>query len=183
MSGKGKYTYSGNSTYEGDWENSQMQGTGVYIFANGNKYEGEFQNDMKHGTGELLYINGERYVGEWERDVANGKGRLNTSGDVFEGLFRDGKRTDKVHWITKTVIDMKVCGKQIVHVVRALFYHNGNAYKGNWVDDKRHGYGILEGMLISVDTKDSGVGIKGMVKGESWIPKETYYTQAFTKVP
>ena len=48
ISGKGKYVWSDDRTYEGEWLNNNMHGRGVYKWTDGRRYEGEYYNDKKH---------------------------------------------------------------------------------------------------------------------------------------
>jgi hypothetical protein len=47
MHGQGKFTWKSGETYEGSWENGDMNGYGIRVFDSGNKYEGQWANDNK----------------------------------------------------------------------------------------------------------------------------------------
>lgn len=81
----------------------------------------------KQGLGTYTFVNGSQYVGEWRCGVMHGKGRFvdASSGDVFDGLWRHGRR-----WMG------------------ACRYGNGNEYQGRFVTAKngqccKHGPAII----------------------------------------
>ena len=85
-------------------------------------YEGDMANGMRHGFGRLTTP---KYVrlGTWRNDQFTGWGRESRrNGDVLEGKYIDGR----------------VTGKGILKNAK------GNLYVGDFVDNKRHGYGELD---------------------------------------
>lgn len=66
-----------------------MSGKGAYTFTDGTIYEGDFKNGLKEGQGRIIYPNGDLYEGEFKNDKMNGKGRLRTQNVYFEGFFKD----------------------------------------------------------------------------------------------
>ena len=47
--GRGKYVWSDNSSYDGEWTNNQINGTGKYIWPDGRMYVGEWLDNNMHG--------------------------------------------------------------------------------------------------------------------------------------
>lgn len=69
------------------------------------------------------FKNGNVYIGEWsDKNRRHGKGTLyQKDGGIYEGYWTDGHRTGRG---------------------RAIF-PNGEAYDGDWKNDKRHGSGVF----------------------------------------
>ena len=55
---------------EGDCEN----GKGVYTFSDGTVYEGDFLNGENHGKGKITFPNGNVYEGDYLNGVNTGNG-------------------------------------------------------------------------------------------------------------
>ena len=99
--GTGKMTYRNGDIYDGSWENDMKHGHGVYTWSNGCMYDGDYKNDKRNGTGSFknwtgTIYNDEQWTGEYyglhENNVFEGYGKfIITNGDVFEGIFREGK--------------------------------------------------------------------------------------------
>ena len=56
--GKGKIHIYKEGTYEGDFENGEIDGSGVFKWNNGNYYIGEIKKGKLHGYGKLVHRNG-----------------------------------------------------------------------------------------------------------------------------
>ena len=100
----GKYQYSNNMYYEGDFVNDAFEGYGVFSWsttgniADGNSYEGNFVAGSSHGqygtyrwpsyynngTG-MQYWEGIMEGMCWPRDNETGKGKMNFGGQYYEG--------------------------------------------------------------------------------------------------
>jgi len=98
----------------------------------------------------MRFANGDVYVGEWLRGYPWGYGKMQYSdGGYYHGDFR--KLTDENRYQRKDQY-----GEFIGHTHRfphpnghrhgfgLRVYQNGNQYEGDWVDDKRHGFGTLK---------------------------------------
>lgn len=119
--GKGVYTFSENSKYEGEWLDDKMHGAGIYTYTNGDYYSGEWKNGLKDGYGEYTYINGDKYEGEWKNGQREGNGIYTyKNGANYNGEWKEGSRNGKG-----------------IHT-----YSNGAVYNGNWLNDRMHGPGI-----------------------------------------
>jgi len=105
--GTGKMTYRNGDTYNGSWENDMKHGHGVYTWNNGCVYDGDYKNDKRNGAGTFknwtgTIYNGELWTGEYYglhvNNIFEGYGKFTiTNGDVFEGIFRDGKAWDGIY--------------------------------------------------------------------------------------
>ncbi|WP_317931229.1 hypothetical protein [Halioxenophilus sp. WMMB6] len=82
-----KYTGTCNSA-------NQPHGKGIFSWTSGSTYEGQFVNGKRSGQGIMSYPTGARYDGAWIDDKKHGRGTYWTeTGDRFEGEFIDGKMT------------------------------------------------------------------------------------------
>jgi len=90
--GFGKWTYTDNTTYEGEWVETQKHGQGVETWPNGYIYKGEFKNSAWSGQGILIFPDGATYEGEWANGFMNGEGKFTWSdGKEKEGTWKNGK--------------------------------------------------------------------------------------------
>ena len=81
--GRGRYYYSNNEMYEGEWKNDKRYFfyfilITVYLSKSYKWQSNKLLNliIIRHGYGILKDQNGEIYNGDWEFDVFNGQGRL-----------------------------------------------------------------------------------------------------------
>ena len=85
----GKFYYSENEFYDGEWENSKEHGFGKYIGAC--EYEGYWKDGLPHGNGSLTFKNC-KYEGNWYQGHINGKGSVELcNNDKYTGEFKDSK--------------------------------------------------------------------------------------------
>ena len=149
-------SYNSGATYNGmyNFTYSQKTGWGTMVWQNGDRYHGNWSVNKMHGLGVLVeynedatyngtyvgeYINGYRtkgtyfwadgsvYKGEWDHDDnPSGVGKMWISGDdssydVYVGEFKNGSMNGR----------------------GTYYWGNGNTFQGEWVNDKRNGYGIM----------------------------------------
>jgi hypothetical protein len=156
--GHGVLTFSENNVneranYDGDWKHDKRSGNGTLTWKDGQKYVGEFQNDNRHGHGVLttsvnstairydgewkedkrsgngtfIIENGEKYVGEWLNDLIHGRGVLSfPENDILNRTSYDGEWKENA-----------LSGKG------TFIWKTGQKYVGEWLNDTRHGYGVL----------------------------------------
>ena len=67
--GFGKWTYTDNTTYEGNWVDTKKNGQGILTFPDGSTYEGEWANGFMNGKGTFTWSDGKEKTGIWK----NGK--------------------------------------------------------------------------------------------------------------
>ena len=114
--GHGIMTYYNRDVYDGDWANDMKHGHGRYTWYNGGSYDGDYENGKRNGMGTYknwtgsIYNNeiwtGE-YYGEHKDNVFDGYGKFTiTNGDVFEGIFKDGRAWDGVY--TKNGVEIEI---------------------------------------------------------------------------
>jgi hypothetical protein len=108
-------------TFNGEWENGEIEGYGEMKFCDRSVYRGWWHQGKQHGYGEMIemnqktlknhsyygsWVNGcrdgygiedneelvTRFIGKWQRNSRNGPGILITSsGTVAEGLFQNSE--------------------------------------------------------------------------------------------
>ena len=67
--GKGTYTETDGTKYEGQWKNDLQDGQGTFSWNEGTKYEGGFSKNKYHGKGNFFWNNNSKFEGSWD----NGK--------------------------------------------------------------------------------------------------------------
>lgn len=120
--GKGTMKYANGNVYIGNWVKNKRVGKGQLTFANGDQYRGDFENNQFWGIGTYRYADGDTYSGAWANNLANGKGVFSfASKERYEGELVNGK----------------------FNGVGAFFYADGTVFIGNWKDNKKHGEGKM----------------------------------------
>lgn len=118
--GIGTMTFPNGDVYEGSWENGCMDGQGIYRFYDADKdkytseYEGSFSKNVMNGQGKRVYSDKTVYIGTWQNGMRTGNGASwfadgsyfyglwkfdkmlrgvlhLSSGDIYDGEFKDGK--------------------------------------------------------------------------------------------
>ena len=126
---------------------------------NGFKIEGYVNGKFFEGDGKIYFINGDFYEGGLKDNLRYGQGTLteverednNCPGQPYQpitdGLWDDGFIEGTTNGISSSC-DLysyrgsfdKVTGNK--HGYGELIWSNGNSYKGYFIDDMMHGYGI-----------------------------------------
>ena len=130
----GKYYFKDKGTkYTGEFKNGKIEGKGYYHKGRGpfNSiiYEGEFKDGMADGKGIYIYKNKDKYEGEFRNGKREGKGE-------YKWIIYDKKEV-LVPYLFKGYFENDNFGD-----VGTFFYTNGDKYKGQLKDRKRHGKGI-----------------------------------------
>eukprot|EP00736_Rhodelphis_marinus_P013819 Rmarinus@m.27852 len=126
--------------YTGCWKDNMRDGMGVQTWKNGYEYNGEWKRNFRHGHGTLWKtVGGEKrrvYEGGWKNGLKDGRGILSLpDGSRYEGEFKAGVRhgRGKMEYTTSSIVQKD----------DAVAYRNGDVYSGEWVNDNRHGFGVL----------------------------------------
>ena len=82
--GKGKIIYPNGASYEGEWMAGKMNGQGTYRWTSGNQYSGSFVNGAREGYGVYTWASGDRYEGEWKAGHKAGQGTYTYADGVKE---------------------------------------------------------------------------------------------------
>ena len=127
--GSGKTVYKSGEIYDGEWEEDEMI-FGIKLYPNGELYEGECKGYSQHGYGVFRCKNGEKFEGVYYNNHKARGIMTYANGDVYEGEFNNENKKQGQGMMT---------------------YSNGDIYEGRWLDDVKHGFGILT--LVKPDDK------------------------------
>ncbi|KAK4378668.1 hypothetical protein RND71_000530 [Anisodus tanguticus] len=141
--GKGKYTWSDGSVYDGCWEEGKMTGEGRLIWPSGASYEGDFSGGYLHGFGVFNGSDGSIYRGVWRMNTQHGIGRKQyQNSDVYDGCCKEGVRegSGRYAWSNGNMYignwkDGKMCGRGVMK------WFDGDLFDGFWLNGLRHGSG------------------------------------------
>ncbi|CAD8142794.1 unnamed protein product [Paramecium pentaurelia] len=175
--GKGKYTFSDQSFYYGEFSKGCLHGRGEFKSKEGNIYRGQWYNNRMQGQGSYIYNNGCKYEGFWERDLPNGEGmEWYSNGSVYVGNFLNGEKHGfgKITFITGEIYEGEFefddfNGKGIYR------WQDGRVYDGNWVDGKMNGKGTLtwpDGRYYQgeyINDQKNGFGIFQFADGRKYV--------------
>ena len=153
MEGKGKlYFDNGQIKYKGRFTDNEFHDQYGVLYNDMNQviYEGAFENGKRCGTGtEFIYQSMTKtikYKGIWKNDMYHGKGNLKTNEFVYTGEFVEGKFNGYgiIEYIIKEAVYKGFFKDGLKHG-KGKFTTFGNysiEYEGDWVDDKKEGYGL-----------------------------------------
>jgi len=143
------------ATYKGMWLNALPHGRGRMIWPDKCCYEGEFVDGYFHGYGQMVWPfnegNDKIYDGEWVNGDMNGYGRMRyPNGEEYLGIFKDNmrhghgtlkssqnKNTLDTIYVGNWVNDVRSGYGVLDYIIR------GEKYMGMWVNDQRHGQGVV----------------------------------------
>ncbi|XP_005106198.1 alsin isoform X2 [Aplysia californica] len=165
-----------DATYKGTWLSGKLHGLGELKWPDGSVYEGKFKVGLKHGSGVFTIQKSrgqEVRKGTWKDGKLNGYAVVSyANGDLYEGHFQDGQRFG--HGMYKAGRHKSSCASVYIGEWLANMregygvqddIHKGEKYMGMWVEDHRHGNGImvtLDGMYFEgnfIQDKLTGFGV------------------------
>jgi hypothetical protein len=154
--------------YSPSWDNC----VGVATYPNGNIYRGEFHHGMREGFG-FIVINAKGtadrnniladepaiYAGEFRGNKLNGRGVwIPRSGAAYSGMFLDN--------IAQSGVSRKSCSGPPSpawnNCVGTITYGNGNVYRGEFINGRREGIGMID---IRATGSPDGTSIRTPVPG------------------
>lgn len=174
--GKGKFSYTSGTEYNGYWNNNQLNGDGTLKVPIEGTYQGAFNNSQKSGQGIFTWDDGTVYEGEWKEDQMWGQGKYTTTdGVVYSGtfqknLFYEGSCTFRNNTgsynltykdgvIDNAIIDYLdgsiytgTCDATSLSGTGTMKFISGDIYTGSFNDGYRSGQGVYE--WISGDKYD-----------------------------
>ncbi len=155
------------------WDNC----VGTLTYPNGNVYQGEFHHGLREGFGVIAInakgvsdvnniLSNERsiYIGQFRGNRLNGHGVWFTdSGAGFSGTFVDN--------IPKSDVMQKNCSGPAslawTNCVAMVTYGNGNQYRGEFVQGRREGIGMIRIEATgAADAHDIRTPVPGVYVGE-----------------
>nr|XP_006820146.1 PREDICTED: alsin-like [Saccoglossus kowalevskii] len=123
-----------DATYDGLWLSGKPHGKGIMVWPDGSKYTGKYILGLQQGHGMYIIPASEAgksdymYDGQWLEGKMHGAGILRYhNGDIYEGYFKENQRHGH---------GMLRCG--------SLTSSAPSVYIGEWVNDKRYGYGVMD---------------------------------------
>ena len=124
--GVGRIDFTNNDVFEGDLTNYTPK-CGKLSFASNSagllEYQGNFVCGRCVGVGMLTFRDGKVYGGTFEHNSMTGIGHMQyPDGSVYSGHFRNGLRHGQGRFGSPST---------------------GERYSGQWIDDKRHGFGVV----------------------------------------
>lgn len=142
--GKGKYTWSDGTVYEGDWEEGKMTGKGKIHWPSQATYEGDFSGGYLHGFGTFIGSDGSIYRGSWKMNSQHGIGRKQyPNSGIYDGCWREGVRegSGRYAWSNDNIYignwkHGRMCGRGVMK------WFNGDLFDGFWSNGLRHGSGF-----------------------------------------
>ncbi|XP_058750376.1 phosphatidylinositol 4-phosphate 5-kinase 8-like [Vicia villosa] len=128
--GKGKYTWSNGTIYEGDWVDGKRTGKGRIIWPCGKKYKG--------GNGPVMGKNRNIYIGNWKNNQRDGRGIVKwASGEVLEGCWSNGLLRSGVYRLANGDVYAGDFKGSIFHEKGESAWLNDEIiYEGDWVNGK-----------------------------------------------
>jgi len=174
--GLGKMIYSNGTSYDGDFEDGIRSGRGTLKFANGDIYRGDFKENLMSGKGTMLYKNGEEYNGEFSDNKIQGKGILKAGKFTYEGNFANGLMhgVGKIKFDNGDTYEGNVENDEIRGFGKLT--SNNILYEGHFKDCKLNGFCIetnkdkkyiFKGEFV--DDKKVGVGMVEYESGEKYV--------------
>ncbi|WMV12443.1 hypothetical protein MTR67_005828 [Solanum verrucosum] len=162
--GKGKYTWSDGSVYDGCWEEGKMSGEGRFVWPSGASYEGDFSGGYLHGFGIFSGSDGSIYRGVWRMNTQHGIGRKQyQNSDIYDGCWKEGVRegSGRYAWSNGNMYignwkDGKMCGRGVMK------WFDGDLFDGCWLNGLRHGSGCYR---FADGSYYFGVWTKGLKDG------------------
>ncbi|KAK9077092.1 hypothetical protein SSX86_005428 [Deinandra increscens subsp. villosa] len=163
--GKGKYTWSNGTVYEGCWEEGKMTGDGRITWSSGASYEGDFSGGYLDGFGKLKNPDGSIYIGSWRVNKKHGLGRKQYSNsDIYDGSWKEGvhEGNGKYAWCNGNMYignwkGGSMCGRGVMK------WLNGDLFDGHWFNGYRQGSGVYR---FSDGSYYFGMWTKGLKDGQ-----------------
>ena len=195
--------YDNGDVYEGDYKKNERHGNGKYLYANGDIYQGNWKDNRFSGRGKFINANGrETFDGYWKSGKKHGLGTWFKDGITIEGTWENDKLTSSLS-NSETNDEIKIVDGKVQRVenVDDLFecilsddglpdmcrYPNGDTYRGQWKDGKRHGQGQMiynigsvyvgqwkENMKHGKGKYISGGSFKGNIYEGQWLEDKSH---------
>ena len=168
--GKGKFFFTGQYSYEGQWKNDRLHGKGILkIWGSDEKFEGYFKNDLKV-KGIWTISKQLKFIGKFKNNLPHGKGKLFEEKNIYTGDFYNGEKHG--HGVSvlrekKGKIFYKGQWKNNKITGKGFFdYGDGGIYKGSFLNGEKHGKGVLsESKGKKAGTSYSGSWKNSMMDG------------------
>eukprot|EP00116_Pleurobrachia_bachei_P006117 sb/3466379/ len=136
--------------YKGQWVKDSKQGYGVAVSKTGCSYEGTWNSDLHEGYGVEVYKDGGFYAGQFNKGVREGHGvRVVNPNTQLKEAFASKKGLSESTTEVPSVSDLEeLLGAKIFEEFSPT--DQTEVYRGQWKEDRRHGYGIERNFLGEV---------------------------------
>ena len=167
--GKGKMQYANGDEYTGQWSGWRREGQGRHRAVSGlheGLYEGAWARDLRNGAGRYTAPDGSVLLGRWENNVPREGRKTWANGDEYDGWWSGRCETtylDEVTQLSGRCTAVASFGSDgLRHFCAAhklnddvlaptyrregqgtMQWSDGGLYEGMWVNDKRHGKGVM----------------------------------------
>lgn len=110
-------------------EITQRQGYGCYFYGDGSTYCGGWEGGASDGQGVMFYADTTTYTGTFKKGLPDGEGVCNfPDKSSYKGSYKAGLKSGFGRYVYATKADSP---------------DSGDIYEGDYLDDRRHGYGTL----------------------------------------
>ena len=139
-----KINWEDGSWFYGEIKNSKANGIGIFHHVTGDEYEGHFQNDRSEGFG--IYTNAEntsKCYSDWKNDYQNGIGmEIWEDRSIYIGEFKDGKKygVGCYQWSDGSKYEGEFKDGYL-HGYGIYYYNKIKKFYGQWNNNKMEGYG------------------------------------------
>jgi hypothetical protein len=130
-------------------------------FTRCHRYDGEWSHGERHGLGTLRWNSGASYTGYWEDGHCTGRGTyVSCAGAIFDGTWTQDQLSAQHLCVISLPCGTQYMGRlevreplpkwlpqinpvDLIQGTGSIHYANGNVYRGDILNGKKHGRGIL----------------------------------------
>lgn len=174
--GEGRMVFSDGQVYEGSVRAGARQGKGVNIWPNGQIYTGSWNNNSRSGRGTHSWPDGRTVTGPWLNGHLHGRVFFRwPDGATYDGDCVKGQKEGRgIHtWKDGRVYNGQYKNGSENGLGTLTEPNQHTKYRGNFLDGKRHGYGIQIWKTKSYD----GQWYQNMIHGQgklTWLSGACY---------
>ena len=89
MNGIGKFVFSDNRSYEGEFKDNRIEGYGILKWPDGKIFVGEFKEDMQEGFG-VFYSKKKIFIGLWKNGILEGDAIIIENDKIKKQFWEEG---------------------------------------------------------------------------------------------
>ena len=144
--GHGMFRFPNGDVYVGQFDMGVMHGQGTLTYANGSAFEGQFRDGSLNGPGLFKYPNGIARVGVWIDNVIqeqNGQLVWPDRSKYYGDISKEGSRHGMGVMIYANGSEYRGMYQNNQKCGFGKYTENGSCYEGQFLNDLRHGEGVL----------------------------------------